>query len=106
MSCLHPKEKLLWYDDSLHCFLCRMTWHDIEIIKRDVPQAGGHKIWGRPDPEEVPVLVTCQDKAIELTDRFPEQTHQRREDLCAAFSEAIEWGRMDERKVKNSNGKA
>lgn len=49
---------------------------------------------GRSVPE-----VGCQEKAIELTDRFPEVKGQRREDLCAAFSEAIEWGRLDERDI-------
>lgn len=37
----------------------------------------------------------AQEKCIELTGKFPEITGQRREELCAAFSEAIEWGRDD-----------
>ena len=98
MSCSHPIEKLLWYDDSLHCFFCRKTWHDKEIIKQEVPQAGPPKVWGKPD---APVVVTCQDKAIELTKRFPEIAQQRKEDLCAAFSEAIEWGRQDTKNKKS-----
>ena len=40
-------------------------------------------------------MIGLQEKAIELTGRFPEITHQRREQLCAAFSEAIEWGRTN-----------
>jgi len=40
-------------------------------------------------------LFGLQEKAIELTNRFPEILHQRREELCAAFSEAIEWGRTN-----------
>lgn len=34
----------------------------------------------------------AQYKSIELTNLFPEIKGQRREKLCAAFSEAIEWG--------------
>jgi len=38
-----------------------------------------------------------QEKSIELTNKFPELSGQRREDLCGAFSEAVEWGREDQK---------
>lgn len=43
-QCGHPLDKLLWYDEALHCFDCRKTW------LQDFPEhAGVPKIWGRPD---------------------------------------------------------
>jgi hypothetical protein len=41
--------------------------------------------------------MDCQYKSILLTNKFPELYGQRREDLCAAFSEAVEWGREDQK---------
>lgn len=40
--------------------------------------------------------MDCQEKSIELINKFLEIEGQRREELCAAFSEAIEWGRNDQ----------
>jgi hypothetical protein len=44
-------------------------------------------------PTDNDIADQLQNKAIELTNQFPELIHYRREELCAAFSEAIEWGR-------------
>ena len=43
-------------------------------------------------------MMDAQDKSIQLTNHFIEITGARREELCAKFSEAIEWGRNDEKK--------
>jgi hypothetical protein len=40
--------------------------------------------------------MNVQNKVIELINFFPEITGQRREELAAAFSEAIEFGRKDQ----------
>lgn len=47
-ECVHPADKLLWYDGSLHCFVCRHTWHGPEFP----PHAGPPSVWGRPPNEQ------------------------------------------------------
>lgn len=42
-------------------------------------------------------IPPAQAKCIELTNRFKMIVGHDRENLCGAFSEAIEWGRKDEK---------
>lgn len=42
-------------------------------------------------------IPPAQAKCIELTNRFEMIVGHDRENLCGAFSEAIEWGRKDEK---------
>jgi hypothetical protein len=47
-DCPHPLDKLCWYDGSLHCFVCRNTWH------KDFPFGLQPKVWGRVTADDLP----------------------------------------------------
>lgn len=60
---------------------------------QDTARPAPKKIQNKGD--EMENMKDAQSVSIFLTNKFPELSGQRREDLASAFSQAVEWGRND-----------